>query len=75
MNDKGFTVIEVIVAIIILPVGILGLASSAATVTRMIGQGQRFSEASASIRNRMYRRRSRSGGGRSTSTLAMSQVE
>jgi type IV pilus modification protein PilV len=47
MNDKGFTVIEVIVAIIILSVGILGLASSAATVTRMIGQGQRFSEASA----------------------------
>lgn len=45
-GERGFTVIEVMVAVLILSVGMLALVSTAATVTRMIGQGQRFSEAS-----------------------------
>lgn len=46
-NDRaGFTIVEVVVAVLILAIGMLALASTAATVTRMIGQGQRFSEAS-----------------------------
>ena len=48
MNKKdGFTIIEVIIAVLLLSVGLLGLASTAGTVTRMIGQGQRFTEASS----------------------------
>ncbi|HET7583741.1 MAG TPA: hypothetical protein VFK13_02480 [Gemmatimonadaceae bacterium] len=35
----GFTIIEVIVAVMILIVGVLGLASTAAVVSRMIGSG------------------------------------
>ncbi len=35
----GFTLVELIVAIMILVVGVLGLASTAAVVSRMIGSG------------------------------------
>ena len=45
-NRDGFTIIEVIIAVLLLSVGLLGLASTAGTVTRMIGQGQRFTTAS-----------------------------
>jgi len=38
-NNKGFTIIEVIIAIIVLTVGVLGMVTTAALVTRMIGRG------------------------------------
>jgi prepilin-type N-terminal cleavage/methylation domain-containing protein len=37
----GFTLVEVILAIVILAIGLLGLASTAALVTRAIARGQR----------------------------------
>ena len=40
-REQGFTLVEVIVAILVLTVGILGLVTSAALVTRMIAKGQR----------------------------------
>lgn len=40
-QEQGFTVVEVIVAIIVLTVGLLGLVASSALVTRMIARGQR----------------------------------
>ncbi len=43
-SHSGFTLVEVIIAVMILTVGLLGLASTAGVVTRMIGQGQRYSE-------------------------------
>jgi Tfp pilus assembly protein PilV len=45
-NESGFTIIEIIIAIIVLTVGVLGLVSTAALVTRMIGRG-RVSEGAA----------------------------
>ena len=51
-NERGFTIVEVIVAIMILSVGLLALASSAAVATRMISQGQRYSEASVMANER-----------------------
>jgi Tfp pilus assembly protein PilV len=39
--------IEVMIAVVILAVGVLGLASTSALVTRMIGQGHRHTTASA----------------------------
>jgi len=45
-NRSGFTIVEVLVAVMILTVGILGLATTAGLVTRMISQGQRYTEAS-----------------------------
>lgn len=44
-HERGFTIVEVLVAVLILTVGLLGLASSAAMVTRMIGQGGSYTEA------------------------------
>lgn len=61
----GFTVIEVIIAIVILSVGIIGLATTAALVTRMVAQGQRYSEAAALAQKRFERLR-----GQSCTTLA-----
>ena len=37
---SGFTIIEVLVAVTILAVGVVALAGSSATVTRMIGRGK-----------------------------------
>lgn len=38
---QGFTLVEVVVAILVLAVGLLGLAGSAVLVSRMIDRGQR----------------------------------
>ena len=46
-NQSGFTIIEIIIAILVLTVGLLGLVTTAALVTRMIGRGQRSSAAAA----------------------------
>ncbi len=48
LNTKGFTIIEVMVAMLILTVGLLAMASTAGLVTRMIGQSKRF-EAAAEL--------------------------
>lgn len=41
-GERGFTIIEVMVAVMILTVGLLALVGTAGLVTRMIGQGQRY---------------------------------
>ena len=46
-DRRGFTLVELIVAIVILSVGVLGLASTAAVVTRQIGGGAQQSRAAA----------------------------
>ncbi len=50
MNERGFSLVEVIVAILILTVGILGLAATAGQVQRMVGWGGRYG-ASAAVAN------------------------
>ena len=40
-QERGFTIVEVIIAILVLTVGLLGLVTTAGLVTRMIGRGQR----------------------------------
>lgn len=52
-NEKGFTIVEVIIAIIVLTVGLLGLVGSAALVTRMIGRGQRSAVAAQYAQRRL----------------------
>jgi prepilin-type N-terminal cleavage/methylation domain-containing protein len=54
---RGFTIIEVMIAIIVLTVGLLGMVTTAALVTRMIGRGQRSAEASAFAAQRRERMR------------------
>lgn len=56
-GEQGFTIVEVIIAIVVLTVGLLGLVTTAALVTRMIGQGQRSAVASTFASQRMERLR------------------
>jgi len=56
-NERGFTIIEVIIAIVVLTVGILGLVTTAALVTRMIARGQRSADAAAFASRRLERLR------------------
>jgi prepilin-type N-terminal cleavage/methylation domain-containing protein len=56
-SRNGFTLVEMLIAMIILSVGLLGLASTAALVTRMIGQGQRSAVAATFAASRMERLR------------------
>jgi len=52
-NTRGFTIVEIIIAIVVLTVGLLGLVSTAALVTRMIARGQRSAVASTFASQRM----------------------
>lgn len=53
----GFTLIEMMIAMVILSIGLLGLASTMALATRMIGRGQRSTVASTFATQRMERSR------------------
>jgi prepilin-type N-terminal cleavage/methylation domain-containing protein len=44
-STAGFTIVEVLVAIVVLGVGVVAMAGSSALVTRMIGRGQRSTRA------------------------------
>lgn len=46
-NERGFSIVEVLVAIIILTIGILALAQSSGAVTTMIGRGKQDTRAAA----------------------------
>jgi len=56
-NNQGFTIIEIIIAIVVLTVGVLGMVTTAALVTRMIARGQRSASASAFASRRLERMR------------------
>jgi prepilin-type N-terminal cleavage/methylation domain-containing protein len=56
-NEQGFTVTEVVIAVIILSVGLLALASTGALTTRMIGRGQRSAVAATFASQRLERLR------------------
>jgi prepilin-type N-terminal cleavage/methylation domain-containing protein len=47
MNERGFSLIEVIAAMIILTVGVLGMAASTTAITRMTSQGALTGNAAA----------------------------
>ena len=53
INCRGFTVVEVIVALTLFSVGIIALTAASSMVTRMLGEGQQYSEASA-VANRRF---------------------
>ena len=56
-REQGFTIVEVIVAIVVLTVGVLGLVTTAALVTRMIARGQRSAVAAIFAAQRLERLR------------------
>ena len=58
MKARGFSLVEVIVAIVILAVGVLGLAASAGAIIRMYAEGGRVSGAAATAESRFEQLRS-----------------
>ena len=66
----GFTIVEALVALVILEVGLLGLVTTAGLVTRMIARGQSATVAAALAHERLERLRaagcSAPGGGSQT---------
>ncbi len=52
-KDGGFSIIEVLVAIIILSVGLLALAQSSGTVSRMVGRGNQDTQAAMAAQARL----------------------
>jgi prepilin-type N-terminal cleavage/methylation domain-containing protein len=57
---RGFTIVELVVAIVILSIGMLGLASTAAVVTRQIGGGAQQTIAASLAESRFEALRARS---------------
>ncbi|MFN2318025.1 MAG: prepilin-type N-terminal cleavage/methylation domain-containing protein [Gemmatimonadales bacterium] len=56
-NQRGFSIVEVLVAIIILTIGLLALAQSSGAVTTMIGRGKQDTQASLAAQQQLERLR------------------
>ena len=56
-NERGFTLVEIMVAMVLITVGLLALLSTTAMTTRMISRGQRSSVAASFATQRMERLR------------------
>ena len=52
-DTRGFTLIEILIAIVILSIGVLGMVGTAGLVSRMIGQGKRNTQAATVAMQRM----------------------
>jgi len=57
-RNRGFTLVELMVALLVLAVGLLGLLAAVAVVTRTIARGERLDQAAAFAAQRMERLRS-----------------
>lgn len=57
MNARGFSLIELMIAMVILTVGVLGVAASARLVTQMTGSGGRYGGSSVVASSRFERLR------------------
>jgi prepilin-type N-terminal cleavage/methylation domain-containing protein len=55
---RGLTIIELMAAVVILSIGVLGLAGTATVVTRMMGQGDQHTDAASAAQTRFERLRS-----------------
>ncbi len=52
-NERGFTLVELMVAVVILAVGVLALVGSSASVTKMIGSGKHTTNATLVAERRL----------------------
>jgi prepilin-type N-terminal cleavage/methylation domain-containing protein len=71
-RSSGFTLVELLIALIMLSVGLLGLVTTSALVTRMIGRGQRSADAALFAARRLERLRA--GGCAATEGLGNSDT-
>ena len=52
-SERGFTLVEVLIAVVVLGIGVVALAGSAAMVTRMVGRGQSETRAAETATRRI----------------------
>lgn len=52
-NRQGFTIVEVVIAMMVLSIGVLALVSSSALITRMVGHGQHSTRATQVAERRL----------------------
>jgi prepilin-type N-terminal cleavage/methylation domain-containing protein len=52
-DQRGFTLIEVMIAVVVLAIGVTALVGSSAVVTRMIGQGKISTQAVQAVSQRL----------------------
>lgn len=52
-GSSGFTIIEILVAVLVMAVGLIALTGSSAAVTRMLGAGRRTSLATQAAERRL----------------------
>lgn len=52
---RGFSLVEILVAVVILSIGVLGLVAGSTVVVRMMGEGMTTTVASSTIQTRMER--------------------
>lgn len=55
LRRSGFTIIEVLIAVTILTIGVLGMIGTSAAVTRMLSRGNRSSRAAFYAQERLER--------------------
>jgi prepilin-type N-terminal cleavage/methylation domain-containing protein len=72
---SGFTLLEVLVALVILGTGILGLAGSAALVSRLVGDGSRLTLAATVATGRIEYLRSLGCNGASSGSAVTRGIE
>jgi len=63
---SGFTLVELVIAIVVLTVGLLGLVTTAALVTRMIARGHRSAVAATFAAQRLERLRAQACSNRAS---------
>ena len=69
-NRGGFTIVEVLVAVLVLSIGIVGLAASSGMVTRMVGRGKTSTFAAQVAARRLERLRALAASTASPCTAA-----
>lgn len=69
-TERGFSLIEILVALTILSVGLLGLAGASATVTRLLGDGRWSTVASSHASERIELLRAAAGDSASCGSLS-----
>jgi prepilin-type N-terminal cleavage/methylation domain-containing protein len=52
-SERGFTLVEVLIAVVVLGIGVVALAGSAGMVTRMVGRGQSETRAAETATRRI----------------------
>jgi prepilin-type N-terminal cleavage/methylation domain-containing protein len=57
-SRRGLTIIELMAAVVILSIGVLGLAGTSTVVTRMIGQADQHTDGASAAQTRFERLRS-----------------